>query len=241
MEVGGEAGEDRLNLPRQGPDLPEGTVPECAGSAIGRGEASGGIEYPDGSASPCLPPTLSLRMLYIGRTMPHPGSKTNNLSGCNQVMLRSLWVALFVLFGTSELLEGQSRSGKRPGPIETLLALRGELGLTAPQISRLEEIDRQMDLRNEPLVARMREIRQRIRSLGPREGFTPESRARYESLVADARQIMSEIHGNNRSAMAEVGEILSEPQRERLAELITERKDERERSGSRERSRSRGI
>ncbi len=72
-------------------------------------------------------------------------------------MSRLLIVALVLLTASVRLAEGQDRDRNQriridEGPIATLLEARVELGLTPPQVTRLEEIDARMDQQNQPLV-----------------------------------------------------------------------------------------
>jgi hypothetical protein len=151
-------------------------------------------------------------------------------------MYRIATLALALMLGTGTMLEGQTRNTRNAdlGPIDMLLNVRSEIGLTPDQIVRLERIDARMDAMNRPLVDRLGEIRKRTRSLGPRAEHNTEQRAQYESLMTEARPIMREISRNNRTAMEQVGEVLTDGQRARVADMIRERVErERSRSGTR--------
>jgi hypothetical protein len=156
-------------------------------------------------------------------------------------MIRIALLALVLLVGAGATLEGQNRPargaagpGQDPGAIDMLLTLRTQLGLTAEQVVRLQQIDTRIDSTNAPLVEKMSEIRHRMRRLGPRQNHNAQQRAQHEALMEEARPILQQIMDNNRSGMEEVGEVLTESQRARLAELIRERVNhERNRSGQR--------
>jgi hypothetical protein len=151
-------------------------------------------------------------------------------------MIRTILAVLVLLFGTGGYLEGQAGQGGQrradPGPVEFLLTLRAELGLTSEQVARLEEIDSRMDRQNQPYVARMSELRRQIRGLGPRDRMTVEQRELHDSYVAEARPLMRQIHTNNRAAMRQVGDILSPPQKERVGQLLRERLERQRSSGN---------
>lgn len=142
-------------------------------------------------------------------------------------MTRTIVFALALLLGAGGLLEAQDRHAgqRRPdvGPIGVLLELRTELGLTASQVAQLERIDADMDRENQPFVARLSEIRPRIRSLGPRDRHTADQRALYESYMAEARPLMRQIQKNNHAAMKTVGDVLTQPQKDRMGQLLRER------------------
>ncbi|MQA89068.1 MAG: hypothetical protein GEU90_02355 [Gemmatimonas sp.] len=156
-------------------------------------------------------------------------------------MIRSLTIAILVLTGTSAHLQGQqhSRDADDPGPITTLVKLQVEVGLTAAQVEELTSIDLALEQQNQPLVTRLMEIRRKIRALGPRRQMSSEDHAVFESYIAEARPLMREIDQNNKGAMAQVGEVLTEAQKDRLARLLRDRNENSERSDRDSRSRDR--
>jgi len=151
-------------------------------------------------------------------------------------MYRIAMLGLALMLGTGTMLEGQTRSTRNTdlSPIDMLLNVGAEIGLTPDQIARLERIDTRVDAMNGPLVSRLGEIRKRSRALGPRNEHTVDQRAQYEALMTEARPILREISRNNRTAMEQVGEVLTDDQRARVADMIRERVErERSRSGTR--------
>src|SRR5690606_23178968 len=126
-----------------------------------------------------------------------------NGSTCTQRTVQMIRLLVSVLLlqlagGGAELPGQQQRStGDDPGPITTRLRLEGQLGLTGDQVDRLREIDVRMDGVSQPLVDRLRGCRARIRALGPQREMTPESRALFDSYVAEARPLMREVGANN--------------------------------------------
>lgn len=138
-------------------------------------------------------------------------------------------------------LRGQDgRDRGDPGPVSTLLEFRTELALTDSQVVALERIDDEMDTTNAPLVAQMMEIRSRIRSLGPRRRMDREERRLYESYVAEARPLIRQIERNNRSAMHDVGRLLTATQKATMSRLLKQRDPDREQSGRSSRPPDRG-
>ncbi len=147
-------------------------------------------------------------------------------------MIRTSIVTLLLLVGSAGVLSGQARSSE-PGPVGTLLDLRETLALSSQQISRLEQIDAEMDEQNRPLVRQLAEIRRQIRALGPRSERTDEQRARFEAFVDEARPLMRQIEENNRAAMKRVGRVLTKAQKAQVKELIRDRGDRRGNDDSR--------
>jgi len=122
-----------------------------------------------------------------------------------------------------------------------LLRMETQLGLTARQVERLQRIDADMERENQPLVAKLSEIRRKIRSLGSVDSLTAERRTLFEAYIAESRPVMREIQHNNWTAMRRVGEVLTEEQKEAMGKLLREMDEgNRERSGDSPRPASRG-
>jgi hypothetical protein len=159
-------------------------------------------------------------------------------------MIRIALVVLALLAGSGNLLQAQNRQGQQrgleAGPVSILLQLRDQLALTPTQVGQLERIDADMDRLNQPLVARISEIRHKIRSLGPVEEMNGAQRARFDTFVAEARPLWEQIQHNNAAAMKRVGGVLTEQQKEQVAKLLRQAGDNRERSGRLPQSRGRG-
>jgi hypothetical protein len=146
---------------------------------------------------------------------------------------------------------GAQQNGQRApdeGPVPLLLQHRELLGLTPRQVSRLESIDAEMERENQPLVVQLSDIRGKIRSLGSPETMTVENRSLYESYMSQARPLMRRIQENNWEAMRSVGRVLTEEQKNRMAQLLRDRESKsrgpdnnRERSGRSSQLPSRGI
>jgi hypothetical protein len=156
-------------------------------------------------------------------------------------MIRTPVLALVLVGLLCGNLDGQDRNRSRdhddPGPISTLLSLEAELGLTAVQVERLTSVDRRMDELNHPLVTRLNGIRKQIRTLGDREERrSPANLETYEAYLAVARPLMREIERNNRTAMEEVGEILTDAQKDEIGRRIRVRNEKSDRNNDSARS-----
>ncbi len=144
---------------------------------------------------------------------------------------------IFALFiGGVHTLEGQDRARPAadadPGAVLFLLRMSSELELTARQVSRLERINTDVERRNLPLMARMTEIRRKFRELGSFDDARGDERREFELHISEARAVMEEVQANNMAAMRQVGSVLTDGQKERLAQLLRQRGDtQRERSG----------
>lgn len=152
-------------------------------------------------------------------------------------MIRTTIFTLLLVMGTVTLLPAQGRQAD-PGPVETLLEMRESLALTATQVASLERIDAAMDTQNRPLVRQLSAIRRQIRALGPRSEMSTEQRARFEAHLEEARPLMRQIEQNNRSAMKQVGRLLTKEQKDQVEEVLRERTDRRRNDDSRRGSRN---
>lgn len=153
-------------------------------------------------------------------------------------MNRIVMLLLVLLFGTSTYLNGQTRAtggdDRDTDPITRLLEIWTELSLSAFQVAELESIKAWTDQQNQPLVARMSEIRRKLRGLGDRDTMTPRERELRKQWMAEARPIARRIDQNNRAAMEQVGDVLTQAQKDEIARRLRDRDDDdcRERSSS---------
>lgn len=144
-------------------------------------------------------------------------------------------IALALLVGAGTTVEGQAggRQGARdPDPVPFLIGMRGELRLSDAQVSKLQQIEADAARLNQPLMARMGELRAQIRALGARDQIPPEHLGKFEEHLAEARHVMEQIQSNNWAAMRRVGDVLTERQKEQVARVLSELGENiRERSG----------
>jgi hypothetical protein len=111
-----------------------------------------------------------------------------------------------------------------PGPVQFLLRNRAELRLTAEQVVKLQEIDRQMEERNQPYVTEL--VRMRRQLTRPRRGQepTPEQRQAFEAQMRAAEPLLKKIQENNMASMGRVREVLSDEQKAKIPVLIANEK-----------------
>lgn len=119
--------------------------------------------------------------------------------------------------------EGREAVSRR-GPVELLLRNRDQLALSASQISRLEEIGQRMDLQNQPLIARLVEIRRGATGEPRPQHGTPEHQEANRRRMEEAKPLMDQIRKNNHAAMEEVGEVLTSEQKAQVKQIIDERR-----------------
>lgn len=145
--------------------------------------------------------------------------------------IRSL-VLILALLAAPEALSAQRSSedsrSERHGPVEMLLRRRERIGLSDEQVARLEEIGRRMEERNRPLVARLLEMRRRLRADFPRDrdDMDEAQRKAYRRRVKAARPLLREIRENNREAMREVGDLLTPDQKDLVRRMLRDRHDD---------------
>jgi Spy/CpxP family protein refolding chaperone len=114
-----------------------------------------------------------------------------------------------------------------PGPVQFLLRNRAELRLTAEQVSKLQEIDRQMEEKNQPYVAQLVQMRRQLSPPPRGREPTPEQRQAFEAQMRAAEPLLKKIRENNFASMRQVGDVLSEEQKAKIPVLLAnERKDD---------------
>lgn len=150
-------------------------------------------------------------------------------------VIRSLLVVLCLLAAPLPLAGqqgGRPGDGRGPdrgmvfndsdGPVRLLLRNRVVLSLTAEQVTRLQEIDRQLEERIRPIVAQLVQMRRQM----PRGGrvreaeMTAEQREAFKAHMRAAEPLFEQIRQNNHLAMMDVGKVLTEPQKSKLRELL---------------------
>jgi hypothetical protein len=111
-----------------------------------------------------------------------------------------------------------------PGPVQFLLRNRAELRLTAEQVVKLQEIDRQMEESNQPYVAQLVQMRRQLSR--PRRGQepSPEQRQAFEAQMRAAEPLLKKIQENNMTSMRRVREVLSDDQKAKIPVLIENEK-----------------
>lgn len=122
-------------------------------------------------------------------------------------------------------------------PVEMLLRRRAELELSDDQVARLQAIDQRMEERNRPhvqkLVAMRRALPAELR--GSHREMTDAQKAEFRERMKEARPLMEQIHESNRSAMREVGEVLTADQKSRVRTILHSKWGTRKDDGSHER------
>jgi Spy/CpxP family protein refolding chaperone len=109
---------------------------------------------------------------------------------------------------------------RRGDPLELLLAIAGDLELTQAQATRIREIQRDLEVRNRPLVERLVEVQRRVRAQLASSGASGRRSRPTRTQLDIARPPMRQIQVNNRRAMEEVGALLTADQKNRAAELL---------------------
>ncbi|MBW3629093.1 MAG: hypothetical protein KY464_07315 [Gemmatimonadetes bacterium] len=120
------------------------------------------------------------------------------------------------------------------GPVQFLLRNRAELRLTAEQVVKLQEIDRQMEEKNQPYVTQLVQMRRQLPQLPRGREPTAEQREAFEAQMRAAEPLLKKIHENNAVSMRQVGDVLSEDQKQRIPVLLA---NERRLDGRRDQSR----
>ncbi len=124
--------------------------------------------------------------------------------------------------------------GKPPSSLELLLKNQQELALTAEQVALLEELQAALDQKNAPLLEELKTLRP-PRPSGPppsdterMNGPPPNSEAMRERMQ-QIEPIVTELRANDDAAYQEAEKLLSDTQKARGRELITQEREEHQR------------
>jgi hypothetical protein len=110
------------------------------------------------------------------------------------------------------------------GPVALLLRNRAELKLTAEQVTRLQEIDVQVELKNRPFVTQLVEMRRHLPRIPRGQEPTPQQREAFVAQMRAAEPLMKSIDENWKTAMRQVGQILTEEQKAKIHVLVANEK-----------------
>jgi Spy/CpxP family protein refolding chaperone len=119
----------------------------------------------------------------------------------------------------------------RKGPVEMLLRNRAELKLSTDQVTKLQEIDRQMEAKNEPYVTQLVQMRRQLPPPPRGREPTTEEKEAFRVQMKAAEPLMKRIRDNNYACMRQVGEILTDDQKAKISTLLEQ---ERKRDAARD-------
>lgn len=150
-----------------------------------------------------------------------------------KTILSTAMLAAALAFQTPAL-EAQERRPHLPAQGSGwLVQNRAELGLSDAQVARLHEIAQQLEERNRPLIA---ELRDAGVPMGPRRReMTAEEQRELHAMLREHRPTLLQLRQNAQAAMQEARAVLTREQMQRARELM---RDREERDGRRERGRS---
>jgi len=123
------------------------------------------------------------------------------------------------------------RGAPAPGRmIDWILEHRQELQLTDAQVQRLQQIRQELQQRNAPLLAQLRQMVWGDSLRRAREDATVRDsvRARRERMREQARPILEQLRANARAAMEQARQVLTEEQREKLRSLWAQERPRRQ-------------
>lgn len=119
-------------------------------------------------------------------------------------------------------------------PVEMLIGIREQLGLTDVQVVYLRRIQERLERRNRPLVERLLEVQQQVQAqLVRADSGRTSSRRPTNTHLEIARAPMRRIQENNQEAMEDVGDVLTREQKRIANELLDLPSLENRRRGNR--------
>ncbi|HET6228988.1 MAG TPA: Spy/CpxP family protein refolding chaperone [Longimicrobiaceae bacterium] len=136
---------------------------------------------------------------------------------------------------------GEGQQGPRQSPIQRLIANRQQLSLTDAQVQRLQGIEQGLQSRNQPIMERMRAMRQQAGlpergqggAQGQRPQLTEQQRAALKQSREQMRPLMKQMRDNNKAAMEQVKSVLTSAQKDQVKALHRQERGNREGHGHR--------
>ena len=151
--------------------------------------------------------------------------------------MRRAWLWLGLIFLLAQPLQASAQH-QRGGPsrgltgaVERLYEHRVELGMTAAQLSRVQQIKDEADARKQPLWQQIMAIRHDLKARQRAEPNMPqaEKAALVERSGGDIERLLDQVRSIDHAAMREVGAVLTEQQKEMIMDII--RRDRRDGDG----------
>jgi hypothetical protein len=155
------------------------------------------------------------------------------------------WLVLMLVIALPTQADAQHRHGESRGlngAVEKLIEHRVDLGMTEAQLARVQEIKDTADVRKQPLWQRIMSVRRDLKARSKAEPDMPA--AEKDSLLRrsgeEIERLLDEIRAIDHAAMRQVGDVLTDPQKEEIREMISKSRRGRDRSDrNREREGSR--
>jgi hypothetical protein len=151
--------------------------------------------------------------------------------------MSKIWLGLCValLVGSSPATAQHTRAQPSrgvKGAVEKLVEHREQLGLTADQLTRLQEIRARTEAENGPLQQQMMTLWHEWKARREAEPDMPEAeqQALRERTVGAVRRLQEQIHHNEHEAGRAVGRVLTPEQKKMLCDIV----DCRKRGGDRD-------
>lgn len=148
------------------------------------------------------------------------------------------WIGLILLLALPDATaaQHQRREASRGlnGAVEKLLEHREQLGMTADQLTRVQEIKDTADARKQPFWRQIMTVRRELKARQKAQPEMPEAEkaAMVEQGGEQIHRLLDEIRSIDHAAMREVSRVLRPEQKEILMELVTKKRGGRDRSGS---------
>lgn len=155
------------------------------------------------------------------------------------------WLGIVLLVALPADAEAQRGHGEPHrglnGAVEKLIEHRQELGMTDAQLARVQEIKDTADARKQPLWQQIMAIRRELKER--REAEPNMAEAEKQALLRRSGEqienLLNQVRAIDHAAMREVGDVLTDAQKEKIREMVS--RDQRDRDHSDERWRREGA
>jgi hypothetical protein len=143
-----------------------------------------------------------------------------------------VWLGLMLLLALPLQADAQHPRGERSrglnGAVERLFEHRQELAMTDVQLTRVQQIKEDADVRKQPLMQQIMAVRRELKSRQRAEPDMPEAdkAALVERSGQEIERLLNEIRGIDHAAMRDVGAVLTPEQKEKIMEMVRRSRDD---------------
>lgn len=145
-------------------------------------------------------------------------------------------VVTFPLLASAQGTQGQQRGPgggemmrhRPPSSLELLLENRETLGLTPEQVGKVTELQAALEEKNAPVIEKLEALRP-PRPPPPGSGAsagTPPDASKMEAIHKQVEPLMQEVRANDDAAYAQAEAVLSDAQKTKARELVTQAREQ---------------
>jgi hypothetical protein len=151
--------------------------------------------------------------------------------------MRTAWLWLGLIFTLALPVQATAQHQRGPsrglsGAVEKLYEHREQLAMSAEQLARVQQIKDGADARKQPLWQQIMAVRRDLKTRQKSEPEMPaaEKAALVERSGEEIERLLGQVRSIDHAAMREVGDVLTEQQKEMIMEIVRQSQHDRDRS-----------